>query len=87
MKEIYIDDLREEFVKDYVFPMFRWLQTVRQLLILLALAAIAHSTCGHLIELPWLPASASPIAMDLVYSILPNPAVSGRTNCDFWEAT
>ena len=23
MKQIYIDDLREEFVKDYVFPMFR----------------------------------------------------------------
>ena len=23
MKEIYIDDLREEFVKDFVFPMFR----------------------------------------------------------------
>lgn len=23
VKEIYIDDLREEFVKDYVFPMFR----------------------------------------------------------------
>ena len=24
VKEIYIDDLREEFVKDYVFPMFRY---------------------------------------------------------------
>lgn len=23
VKEIYIDDLREEFVRDYVFPMFR----------------------------------------------------------------
>ena len=23
IKEIYIDDLREEFVRDYVFPMFR----------------------------------------------------------------
>jgi argininosuccinate synthase len=23
VKQIYIDDLREEFVKDYVFPMFR----------------------------------------------------------------
>ena len=23
IKEIYIEDLREEFVKDYVFPMFR----------------------------------------------------------------
>ncbi len=23
MKEIYIDDLREEFVRDFVFPMFR----------------------------------------------------------------
>ena len=23
MKDIFIDDLREEFVKDYVFPMFR----------------------------------------------------------------
>ena len=23
VKEIFIDDLREEFVKDYVFPMFR----------------------------------------------------------------
>ena len=23
MKQIYIDDLREEFVRDYVFPMFR----------------------------------------------------------------
>lgn len=25
VKEIYIDDLREEFVKDYVFPMFRYM--------------------------------------------------------------
>ena len=24
VKEIFIDDLREEFVKDYVFPMFRY---------------------------------------------------------------
>ena len=24
IKRIYIDDLREVFVKDYVFPMFRW---------------------------------------------------------------
>ena len=24
VKDIFIDDLREEFVKDYVFPMFRW---------------------------------------------------------------
>lgn len=24
IKQIYIDDLRETFVKDYVFPMFRW---------------------------------------------------------------
>lgn len=24
VKEIYIDDLREEFVRDYVFPMFRY---------------------------------------------------------------
>ncbi len=23
VKQIFIDDLREEFVKDYVFPMFR----------------------------------------------------------------
>lgn len=23
VKQIYIDDLREEFVRDYVFPMFR----------------------------------------------------------------
>ena len=23
VREIYIDDLREEFVRDYVFPMFR----------------------------------------------------------------
>lgn len=23
VKEIFIDDLREEFVRDYVFPMFR----------------------------------------------------------------
>jgi argininosuccinate synthase len=23
VKEIYIDDLREEYAKDYVFPMFR----------------------------------------------------------------
>ncbi len=23
MKEIFIEDLREEFVRDYVFPMFR----------------------------------------------------------------
>ena len=23
MKDIFIDDLREEFVSDYVFPMFR----------------------------------------------------------------
>lgn len=23
VKEIYIDDLREEFVRDFVFPMFR----------------------------------------------------------------
>ena len=23
VKEIYIDDIREEFVRDYVFPMFR----------------------------------------------------------------
>lgn len=23
MKDIFIDDLREEFVQDYVFPMFR----------------------------------------------------------------
>ena len=23
IKEIYIEDLKEEFVKDYVFPMFR----------------------------------------------------------------
>jgi argininosuccinate synthase len=22
--EVYIDDLREEFVRDFVFPMFRW---------------------------------------------------------------
>ena len=26
VKEIYIDDLREEFVRDYVFPMFRCTQ-------------------------------------------------------------
>ena len=26
VKEIYIDDLREEFVRDYVFPMFRSVQ-------------------------------------------------------------
>lgn len=24
VKQIFIDDLREEFVKDYVFPMFRY---------------------------------------------------------------
>lgn len=24
IKEIYIEDVREEFVKDFVFPMFRW---------------------------------------------------------------
>ena len=24
VKEIFIDDLREEFVRDYVFPMFRY---------------------------------------------------------------
>ncbi len=24
VKDIFIDDLREEFVSDYVFPMFRW---------------------------------------------------------------
>ena len=24
VKSIFIDDLREEFVRDYVFPMFRW---------------------------------------------------------------
>ena len=24
VKEIFIDDLREEFVRDYVFPMFRF---------------------------------------------------------------
>jgi len=26
IKQIYIDDLRETFVKDYVFPMFRCVQ-------------------------------------------------------------
>lgn len=53
VKEIYIDDLREEFVKDYVFPMFRWLQTVRQLLILLALAAMStlHLWSSHRVAL------------------------------------
>jgi argininosuccinate synthase len=24
VKDIFIDDLREEFVRDFVFPMFRW---------------------------------------------------------------
>ena len=49
MKEIYIDDLREEFVKDYVFPMFRWLQIEGHLLILLAVAAmsILHWWSAH----------------------------------------
>ncbi len=24
IKQIFIEDLREEFVRDFVFPMFRW---------------------------------------------------------------
>ena len=28
VKEIYIDDLREEFVRDFVFPMFRGLSLI-----------------------------------------------------------
>lgn len=31
VKQIYIDDLREEFVKDYVFPMFRYIQPVNSI--------------------------------------------------------
>ena len=60
MKEIFIDDVREEFVREYVFPMFRCAEL---------LACRACVVFQHLVLLHHVPLSAVKILRPIINGI------------------